>query len=918
MKTESFTVTDSNTVSASGSATVNVQGTPLVASATCPTSGVTVGKPFNCTVTASGDTGPYTGTGTISRTENSKGTKTESFTVSDANGVTATATAGVTVGGQPLVVTATCPTSGVTAGKPFNCTVSATGGTGPYTGVGSISRTEPTKGSKTESFTITDANSVSATATASVSVGAQPLVVTVSCPANASVGVPFNCTVTATGGTTPYTGTGTFSRTENSKGLKTESFTVTDSNTIGASGSANVAVSGSPLVVTVTCPTSGLTVGKPFNCTVTASGGTAPYTGTGTFSRTESIKGSRSELFSVSDANSATASGTAMVSVFGQPLVPSVVCPSSGVTAGKPFNCTVTATGGTGPYTGVGTFSRTVSAKGSSVQTFTVSDTNGVAATASATVSVGPQPLVATFNVGGSGVVGSPETFTASASGGTTPYTFGWAFGDSSTGTGNPVTHTYGAAGNYTVTLTVVDANNASATSSRTVSIVGATLTACFTESLTTALTSTPISFDASCSSSSGTITSYAWNFGDSNTGTGKTVTHAYSSAGNFTVTLTVMDSNSLTATATSTKVITAVSGKNVLTDGSFCALPNNQFSLQFVSDKTGTYTLVSSKPGLFNDNAFDNGTAGTPVTLHISVPYPFITQGGNPIQVSSSFTLTNQGCFVPAFDQTKNFSISTAGGHLSNSGKPAIVLSDYGMTPTIGTTTTQVTVSGMIPSTGLVYVTIHLDYGLKGTTQWVKDIATFPATNSALPGTSSGWTVTINNPQSYAFSFVDGTPGSTTPTSVNVWKLNSGFAGAITNGFTEQPMSGVTAKIYDSNGNLLGITTTDLNGIYNLAYKNSGNHAYTVKAVMSATLQQSATVSINGNHVAQTNFALSLSGDVNGDCKVTVSDLAIVGSAAGAQPGQGRYNQYADINGDGSIDVADLAMVARNFNLNC
>src|SRR5262249_50394256 len=152
------------------------------------------------------------------------------------------------------------------------------------------------------------------------------------------------------------------------------------------------------------------------------------------------------------------------------------------------------------------------------------------------------------ITVTGSQVVGSSITFTATVTGGTSPYSYSWSFGDTTTGTGNPASHTYTAPGNYTVTLVVFDANNATATASRLVIIRAATLTACFTESLTTALTSTPISFDASCSTTSGTITSYSWNFGDSSTGTGKTVTHAYSTAGNFTVTLTVTDSNSLTA----------------------------------------------------------------------------------------------------------------------------------------------------------------------------------------------------------------------------------------------------------------------------------------------------------------------------------------------------------------------------------
>ena len=57
-----------------------------------------------------------------------------------------------------------------------------------------------------------------------------------------------------------------------------------------------------------------------------------------------------------------------------------------------------------------------------------------------------------------------------------------------------------------------------------------------------------------------------------------------------------------------------------------------------------------------------------------------------------------------------------------SSSGYQIIGLEDYlGASRNIGGTTT-VTVSGKIPSTGLAYVTIHLDYGLKKTTGWTKD----------------------------------------------------------------------------------------------------------------------------------------------------------------------------------------------------
>ena len=59
-------------------------------------------------------------------------------------------------------------------------------------------------------------------------------------------------------------------------------------------------------------------------------------------------------------------------------------------------------------------------------------------------------------------------------------------------------------------------------------------------------------SFDASASTAPGsTITSYAWNFGDTATGTGQTATHTYAAAGTYTVSLTVTAGNGQTATTT-------------------------------------------------------------------------------------------------------------------------------------------------------------------------------------------------------------------------------------------------------------------------------------------------------------------------------------------------------------------------------
>jgi len=51
-------------------------------------------------------------------------------------------------------------------------------------------------------------------------------------------------------------------------------------------------------------------------------------------------------------------------------------------------------------------------------------------------------------------------TFTGSASGGTSPYTFSWDFGDNTTGAGSPVIHSYPGSGPYSATVTARDVNN--------------------------------------------------------------------------------------------------------------------------------------------------------------------------------------------------------------------------------------------------------------------------------------------------------------------------------------------------------------------------------------------------------------------------------------------------------------------------
>ena len=54
--------------------------------------------------------------------------------------------------------------------------------------------------------------------------------------------------------------------------------------------------------------------------------------------------------------------------------------------------------------------------------------------------------------------------------------------------------------------------------------------------------------------------------------------------------------------------------------------------------------------------------------------------------------------------------------------------------------------------------------------------------------------------------------------------------------------------------------------------------------------------------------------GDVNGDGKVDIQDVALVAFAFGSYPGHLRWNPDCDFNGDGRVDIRDIVIVAKEF----
>ncbi|GAB3201009.1 hypothetical protein GCM10027261_34480 [Geodermatophilus arenarius] len=179
---------------------------------------------------------------------------------------------------------------------------------------------------------------------------------------------------------------------------------------------------------------------------------------------------------------------------------------------------------------------------------------------------------------------------------------YDWTFGDGTTGTGATAEHTYAAGGTYTVRLTVTDAAGATGSTERTVTVTAPAAnqppTAAFTASATglTAAASAADSTDPD-----GTLTGYAWQWGDGATGTGVSATHTYAAAGTYTVGLTVTDDRGATATNTREVTVTAPAGPAVLAGDTFTRTVNGGWGSADVGGAwtaTAGATRLSVTPG--------------------------------------------------------------------------------------------------------------------------------------------------------------------------------------------------------------------------------------------------------------------------------------------------------------------------------
>src|SRR6266540_4360956 len=183
--------------------------------------------------------------------------------------------------------------------------------------------------------------------------------------------------------------------------------------------------------------------------------------------------------------------------------------------------------------------------------------------------------------------------------------------------------------------------------------------TARFTFSPTAPNVGTTITFDGTSSSDTdGTVTAYAWNYGDGSTGIGGTASHAYTQAGSYTVTLVVTDNGGSTGTATATVVVAAAPPPPPPPPPAPPLVPPGHYSIttsqghltsldvsadgRTITSLSVPYTAPCQPPASFNSTAVLTGA------LTIASDRTFKADGSGTI-TGGTYTLTISGQFDAA-----------------------------------------------------------------------------------------------------------------------------------------------------------------------------------------------------------------------------------------------------------------------------
>jgi hypothetical protein len=199
--------------------------------------------------------------------------------------------------------------------------------------------------------------------------------------------------------------------------------------------------------------------------------------------------------------------------------------------------------------------------------------------------------------------------------------TIEWDFGDGQTGSGSSVTHQYATPGPFHVTMTATDADTGgdgieTGTASQDITIPNLAPTATIGVSANPQA-GQPISFTAN-PTDDGTITGYAWDFGDGTTGSGATVQHTFDDHVAHTVSLVVTD-NCGTPSVAATQDVTPGNTAPAITAGPTATVGGVAATAVKPGDQvtfSATATDSNNDTPLTYTWNFGDGTTGTGATV--------------------------------------------------------------------------------------------------------------------------------------------------------------------------------------------------------------------------------------------------------------------------------------------------------------
>ncbi|WP_093286165.1 putative Ig domain-containing protein [Pseudoxanthomonas sp. CF125] len=751
---------------------------------------MTAGTPFSQQLTAAGGTAPYAWTlasgalpagltfnasGLLAGTPTARGNHTFTVQATDNTSLTATKSYTLTVANPTLSLSPPNPTAAVN-GVAYSFTFTAVGGVAPYTlahevvsgslppglslSGATLSGTPSAVGSYTFGIRVTDSStgpgsyfeveSVTLVVNPPPTITVNPTTV----PA-ATVGAAYSQTITGGGGTAPYTlaitagalpaglslsGTGALSGTPTAGGIFNFTVTATDANSFSGSRAYSLTVSAPTIAVAPTTLPAGA-VATAYNQTISASGGTAPYTRAIT-------AGALPAGMSLSGAG--ILSGTP--------------------TAGGTFNFTVTATDsstGTGPYTGSRAYSLTINAATVVLPATTLA--NGTLATAySATLnpaSGGTAPYAYALTAGA-----LPPGLSLSSAGALsgTPtangtFNFSVTATDSSTGTG-PYTATQAYA------LTIVEiaplANAVSATvgygsaaNAITLNITGGTPTSVAVGTAPTHGTAIASGLSITYQPNAGYAGPDSFTYTATNAAGTSAPATATITVSNPTITVTASGPLSAQTGAPYTQTFTWNGGASPYSGYSVSGLPAGLSITGTTADSvTVSGTPTAGGSFLLNASAVDNSTGNGPFTqaqafmLNVGAPTLSLTPAAGTLTVAygSPYSQT-----IVASGGTAPYSYALTAGALP----PGISLSSAGLlsgTPTVpGSYSIALRATDSSTGTGAPYAVVG-NYVLQ---VGVPTIAIAPATlPNPVPGVAYSQTLTASGGVApYAFSLTTG-----------------------------------------------------------------------------------------------------------------------------------------------------------------